>query len=132
MEAVTLETEHLVLRAFALADIDAMYEACLDEGIQFYTPVPVPFRRADAGERIGEKQPARSPARPPWQVAEPSVSGPLVAGGRGVDLDVVAGFAHRHPRQRGQWTQRLGVGEGLAGQGEGGAVAGAGEDVAGR
>ncbi|WP_234316690.1 GNAT family N-acetyltransferase [Streptomyces sp. NRRL S-15] len=38
----------------------AVYEACRDEDIQFYTPVPVPvpYRRADAEKRIGEELPA--------------------------------------------------------------------------
>jgi RimJ/RimL family protein N-acetyltransferase len=58
MEPVTLETGRLLLRAFTSADVDAVYEACQDEGIQLYTPVPVPFRRADAEKRVGEEMPA--------------------------------------------------------------------------
>ncbi|MFF9075629.1 GNAT family N-acetyltransferase [Streptomyces sp. NPDC014872] len=58
MDPVTLETGRLVLRAFTPADVDAVYEACQDEDIQFYTPVPVPYRRADAEKRIGEELPA--------------------------------------------------------------------------
>ncbi|MBQ1159487.1 GNAT family N-acetyltransferase [Streptomyces sp. A73] len=58
MDPVILETDRLVLRAFTSADVDAVYEACQDEEIQFYTPVPVPYRRADAEKRIGEELPA--------------------------------------------------------------------------
>ena len=59
MDPVTLETDRLVLRAFTSADVDAVYEACQDEDIQFYTPVPVPYRRADAEKLVGEKLPAQ-------------------------------------------------------------------------
>ncbi|AYG85149.1 Putative ribosomal N-acetyltransferase YdaF [Streptomyces hundungensis] len=59
MEPVTLETGRLVLRALAAADVDAVYEACQDEAIQFYTPVPVPYRRTDAEKLVGEKLPAQ-------------------------------------------------------------------------
>ncbi|MEU6312190.1 GNAT family protein [Streptomyces sp. NPDC047014] len=59
MEPVTLETDRLLLRAFTAADVDAVYEACQDEDIQFYTPVPVPYRRADAEQLVGEKLPAQ-------------------------------------------------------------------------
>lgn len=58
MDPVTLETDRLVLRAFAPVDVDAVYEACQDEDIQFFTPVKVPYRRADAEKRIGEELPA--------------------------------------------------------------------------
>lgn len=58
MEPVTLETDRLLLRAFTTADVDAAYAACLDRDIQFYTPVPVPYRRADAEKRIREDLPA--------------------------------------------------------------------------
>ncbi|WUQ66249.1 GNAT family N-acetyltransferase [Streptomyces canus] len=59
MDPVTLETDRLLLRAFTPADVDAVFEACQDEDIQFYTPVPVPYRRADAEELVGEKLPAQ-------------------------------------------------------------------------
>lgn len=55
MDPVILETDRLLLRAFKPADMDAVHEACQDEGIQFYTPVPVPYRRADAERLVGEK-----------------------------------------------------------------------------
>ncbi len=58
MDPVTLETDRLTLRAFASADVDALYQACQDEDIQYFTPVPVPFRRADAQKRIAEDLPA--------------------------------------------------------------------------
>ncbi|AXK31728.1 N-acetyltransferase [Streptomyces armeniacus] len=57
MDPVTLETERLVLRAFAPGDVDVVYDACQDEDIQFYTPVPVPFRRQDAEKRVYEDWP---------------------------------------------------------------------------
>ncbi|MFF9151338.1 GNAT family N-acetyltransferase [Streptomyces sp. NPDC014846] len=59
MDPVTLETGRLVLRALTAADVDAVHEACQDEDIQFYTPVPVPYRRADAEHLVGEKLPAQ-------------------------------------------------------------------------
>lgn len=58
MDPVTPVTDRLLLRAFTPADTDAVYEACQDEDIQFCTPVPVPYRRADAEKRIGEEMPA--------------------------------------------------------------------------
>jgi RimJ/RimL family protein N-acetyltransferase len=58
VEAVTLETDRLVLRAFEAGDVDAVYAACQDEDIQFYTPVPVPYERAYADKRIREDIPA--------------------------------------------------------------------------
>ncbi|WP_256339316.1 MULTISPECIES: GNAT family N-acetyltransferase [unclassified Streptomyces] len=61
MDPVTLETGRLVLRAFTPDDADAVYEACQDEDIQFYTPVPVPYRRADAKKLVGEKLPLSGP-----------------------------------------------------------------------
>ena len=51
MEPVILETERLVLRPFAAEDVDAVYRACQDREIQFFTPIPSPFERADA-ERL--------------------------------------------------------------------------------
>ncbi|MFG3256095.1 GNAT family N-acetyltransferase [Streptomyces sp. NPDC048172] len=59
MDPVTLETERLVLRPFAPADVDALHAACQDEDIQYYTPVPVPYRRADAEREITEELPAK-------------------------------------------------------------------------
>ncbi|MFD8544695.1 hypothetical protein [Streptomyces sp. NPDC059649] len=38
-----------------------MYQACQDEDIQSYTPVPVPYRRADAENLVGQKLPAQWP-----------------------------------------------------------------------
>lgn len=58
MDPVTLETDRLVLRAFTAADVEAVYQACQDRDIQHYTPVPVPFRRADARQRVEEDMPA--------------------------------------------------------------------------
>ncbi|WP_329543503.1 GNAT family N-acetyltransferase [Streptomyces sp. NBC_01356] len=52
MDPVTLETDRLVLRAFEPGDVDAVYDACQDEDIQFYTPVPVPYRREDAEKSV--------------------------------------------------------------------------------
>lgn len=57
MDPVTLETDRLVLRPFTSADVEAVYEACQDEDIQFYTPVPVPYRRAEAEKRIDHDLP---------------------------------------------------------------------------
>ncbi|MFC6151616.1 MULTISPECIES: GNAT family N-acetyltransferase [Mumia] len=47
-----------MLRAFTSTDVDAVYDACQDEDIQHYTPVPVPYQRADAEKRVGEDLPA--------------------------------------------------------------------------
>nr|WP_202510687.1 GNAT family N-acetyltransferase [Streptomyces sp. SID5643] len=47
----------MVLRPFGPADADAVYDACQDEDIQFYTPVPVPFGRQDAEKRVCEEWP---------------------------------------------------------------------------
>ncbi|MEU9005014.1 GNAT family protein [Streptomyces sp. NPDC048551] len=59
MDPVTLKTDRLLLRAFAPADVDAVHEACQDQDIQLYTPVPVPYRRADAEKLVGETLPAQ-------------------------------------------------------------------------
>ena len=52
VDPVTLETDRLMLRPFAPGDVDAVYDACQDEDIQFYTPVPVPYRREEAERRV--------------------------------------------------------------------------------
>ncbi|MFJ5726671.1 GNAT family N-acetyltransferase [Streptomyces paradoxus] len=57
MDPVTLETARLVLRPFGPGDADAVYDACQDEDIRFYTPVPVPFTRQDAEKRVREEWP---------------------------------------------------------------------------
>lgn len=54
MEPVTLETERLVLRPFTPTDADAVYAACQDPDIQFYTPAPSPYRYEDAEKMVGE------------------------------------------------------------------------------
>jgi RimJ/RimL family protein N-acetyltransferase len=57
MEPVTLTTERLLVRPFVLADAQAVYEACQDPDIQFYTPTPSPYRLADAEKWVGETAP---------------------------------------------------------------------------
>jgi RimJ/RimL family protein N-acetyltransferase len=52
VEPVTLTTERLVLRPFAEPDTDAVYQACQDPDIQYFTPIPTPYRRADAEKFI--------------------------------------------------------------------------------
>ena len=54
MEPVTLTTERLRLRPFAPTDVDAVYLACQDPDIQFYTPVPTPYHRADAEKFVAD------------------------------------------------------------------------------
>jgi RimJ/RimL family protein N-acetyltransferase len=53
MEPVTLRTDRLLLRPFTGDDAEAVYEACQDADIQFYTPVPNPFTVADAAAFVG-------------------------------------------------------------------------------
>ena len=48
MEPVTLRTERLELSLPTDADVDAIFEACQDPGIQRYTPVPFPYDRSHA------------------------------------------------------------------------------------
>ena len=55
MEPVTLRTDRLLLRPFADSDADAVYRACQDPEIQFYTPVPKPYRLSDAEEFVGPR-----------------------------------------------------------------------------
>lgn len=57
MDPVTLETARLLLRPFGPSDADAVYAACQDEDIQYYTPAPSPFRREDAEKYVGETAP---------------------------------------------------------------------------
>ncbi|KPI14104.1 GCN5-related N-acetyltransferase [Actinobacteria bacterium OK006] len=57
MDPVTLETARLLLRPFGLSDADAVYAACQDEDIQYYTPAPSPYRREDAERYVGETAP---------------------------------------------------------------------------
>lgn len=47
-EPVTLTTPRLTLRAPVASDAEAIYEACQDPDIQYYTTVPSPYTRADA------------------------------------------------------------------------------------
>lgn len=54
MEPVTLTTSRLVLRAFTKSDVDAVHAACQDPDIQYYTPVPTPYRREDAERFVTE------------------------------------------------------------------------------
>lgn len=54
MDPVTLETPRLLLRSFTSSDADAVYEACQDADIQYYTPVPSPYRREDAEKYVKE------------------------------------------------------------------------------
>jgi len=54
VEPVTLTTERLLLRAFAPADVESVYLACQDPDIQFYTPVPSPYRRTDAEKFVAD------------------------------------------------------------------------------
>lgn len=54
MDPVTLTTERLILRAFAADDVDAVYQACQDPAIQFFTPAPSPFGRADAEKFVAK------------------------------------------------------------------------------
>lgn len=54
MDSVTLRTDRLLLRPFTLADAEAVYEACQDPDILFYTPVPNPYTRADAEAFVGK------------------------------------------------------------------------------
>jgi RimJ/RimL family protein N-acetyltransferase len=58
VEPVTLQTERLLLRPFADADADAVYTACQDPDIQYYTPVPRPYRRADSEEFVRDRAPS--------------------------------------------------------------------------
>ncbi|MFE7846647.1 GNAT family N-acetyltransferase [Microbacterium sp. NPDC057407] len=48
MEPVILRTERLELSLPRESDVDAIFEACQDAGIQRYTPVPVPYERQHA------------------------------------------------------------------------------------
>ena len=48
MEPVTLRTARLELSLPTDADVDAIFEACQDPGIQRYTPVPFPYDRSHA------------------------------------------------------------------------------------
>lgn len=57
MDPVTLQTAQLLLRPFDPSDADAVYAACQDEDIQYYTPAPSPYRREDAEKYVGETAP---------------------------------------------------------------------------
>jgi RimJ/RimL family protein N-acetyltransferase len=48
VETVTLRTDRLELSLPTQADVDAIFRACQDAGIQRYTPVPVPYERSHA------------------------------------------------------------------------------------
>lgn len=48
MHAPLLRTESLELTPPNLDDVDAIFVACQDPGIQQYTPVPSPYQRTDA------------------------------------------------------------------------------------
>jgi RimJ/RimL family protein N-acetyltransferase len=57
MEPVTIETERSRAAPFAAADVEAVYAACQDPDIQYYTPVAKPFRQEDAEKFVGETAP---------------------------------------------------------------------------
>jgi RimJ/RimL family protein N-acetyltransferase len=57
VEPVTLETERLVLRSYRSSDADSVYTACQDPDIQYYTPVPAPYRIADARKHVEQTCP---------------------------------------------------------------------------
>jgi RimJ/RimL family protein N-acetyltransferase len=48
VEPVTLRTRRLELSLPDESDVDVIFEACQDPGIQRYTPVPFPYERAHA------------------------------------------------------------------------------------
>lgn len=48
MQPVTLRTARLELTLPRESDVDAIFEACQDAGIQRYTPVPYPYERKHA------------------------------------------------------------------------------------
>ena len=48
MEPTILRTERLELSLPVDSDVDAIFTACQDAGIQRYTPVPVPYERTHA------------------------------------------------------------------------------------
>jgi RimJ/RimL family protein N-acetyltransferase len=52
-----LRTDRLLLRPFTSSDAEAVYLACQDPDIQFYTPAPSPYRRADAEKFVNESAP---------------------------------------------------------------------------
>jgi RimJ/RimL family protein N-acetyltransferase len=55
--ATSLRTEHLVLRPFGDADIDAVVDACQDPETQRYVPVPAPYTRSDGETFVRETVP---------------------------------------------------------------------------
>lgn len=60
LPSVVLETEHLRLRAFIEDDIDDVYAACSDPGLQRWLPLPrpgAPYTRADAERWCRETAP---------------------------------------------------------------------------
>lgn len=52
MQPVTLRTARLELSAPLESDVDAIFEACQDAGIQRYTPVPFPYERTHAEDFV--------------------------------------------------------------------------------
>ncbi|MEV3992930.1 GNAT family N-acetyltransferase [Streptomyces sp. NPDC049837] len=50
MDPVTLTTDRLLLRPFAVEDADAVYTACQDPDIQRWTTLPSPYERHHAEE----------------------------------------------------------------------------------
>lgn len=47
-DPVLLTTDRLVLSAPEASDIDAIYEACQDPDVQYYTSIPSPYTREDS------------------------------------------------------------------------------------
>ncbi len=54
MKPVTLRTARLELSVPTEADVDAIFAACQDAGIQRYTTVPSPYERRDAEEFVAK------------------------------------------------------------------------------
>lgn len=54
MEPVTLRTARLELSLPVEADVDTIFAACQDPGIQRFTPVPYPYERASAESFVAQ------------------------------------------------------------------------------
>ncbi|MFD5428978.1 GNAT family N-acetyltransferase [Streptomyces sp. NPDC127084] len=54
MDPISLTTERLKLCAFTADDVEDVYAACQDPGIQRWIPaIPIPYERSDAADFVG-------------------------------------------------------------------------------
>ena len=77
MSAPIIHSQRIVLDAVVPADVDAVLEYCVDDELQRWVPLPVPYRRSDAEFFTGSYASSAGPTFGLWAIRLES-GGPLV------------------------------------------------------